>query len=183
MGKIVYVVRHCQATGQDEDAELTEVGYQQAKDLVGFFEGIQIDQIISSPFIRAQQTIQALANERSLSIQFDERLGERVLSTEDLPDWREKLQATFSDPYLTFQGGESSAEAAKRILRVIEELDERSPTVIVTHGNIMALLLREFDKSFGFNEWEKLSNPDVFELVVEDERASFKRIWQDEHSL
>lgn len=49
MGKTVYMVRHCQATGQELQAELTDKGIEQAKELMRFFEKRNIKHIISSP--------------------------------------------------------------------------------------------------------------------------------------
>lgn len=180
MSKVVYIVRHCAATGQEESAPLTNEGKSQAKKLVHFFNGIKIDQLISSPFVRALQTIDPLAKRRAMPIQVDDRLGERVLSAKNLSDWQEKLRATFINPQLSFTGGESSVQAAKRIKDVVDELDEDSRTIIVTHGNIMALLLREYDGQVGFKEWENLTNPDVYLLEINKNKQSLKRIWQSE---
>ncbi|HWI60619.1 MAG TPA: hypothetical protein VNT75_02140 [Symbiobacteriaceae bacterium] len=44
--------------------------------------------------------------------------------------------------------------------------------VIVTHGNLMTLLLKRFDHRFGFAEWRALSNPDVY--LVSD---CVQRLW------
>jgi 2,3-bisphosphoglycerate-dependent phosphoglycerate mutase len=36
------------------------------------------------------------------------------------------------------------------------------PVAIVTHGNLMALILKYFDAKIGFAEWNKLQNPDIY---------------------
>lgn len=155
------------------------MGKQQAKQLTTFFTDKLVDQIISSPFIRAQETIKWVANKQSLPVQLDDRLSERVLSTVNLSDWIEKLKATFSDRGLTFSGGESSEQATARIYQVVDELDDYSRTILVTHGNIMSLLLRKFDESIGFKEWSKLTNPDVYKLTITGDHASLERIWEE----
>lgn len=179
MEKTIYLVRHCEATGQERVAELTDKGRIQAKELVTFFKGKKIGRIVSSPFTRAINTIKPLAKERNLPIQVDERLRERTLSNENLPDWMEKLAQTFEDEHLTFSGGESSFEATKRILAVINECDKQQNTVIVTHGNIMSLLIRYFKPSFGFHAWKTLTNPDVYELSIIGDDFVVKRIFND----
>ena len=50
----------------------------------------------------------------------DRQLTERVLSTKNISDWLEKLKTTFEDIELKFEGGESSQEAMKRIVEVVE---------------------------------------------------------------
>jgi 2,3-bisphosphoglycerate-dependent phosphoglycerate mutase len=43
---------------------------------------------------------------------------------------------------------------------------------VVTHGNLLSLIIRYYDPSFGYSEWAKLSNPDVYVLKREQESTS-----------
>lgn len=142
MAKHIYVIRHCEAKGQSSTASLTEQGFYQAESLTEFFADKKIDRIITSPFLRAIQTIEPLSTRKNINIEIDERLSERILSTCDLPDWYEKLRATFIDMELKFDSGESSNEAMKRIVQVVEETfkSQSEHTIIVSHGNIITLL-------------------------------------------
>ena len=178
MEKIIYVIRHCSAEGQTPDADLTEEGILQAEKLVPFFDGIEIDQIISSPFVRALRSAEPLAKEKGVHIEQDSELAERVLSSHNLEDWLVKLEATFVDTSLKYEGGESSMEAMARVRKVVEELGYGSRTVLVTHGNLMALLIRSFDDQFGFEEWHALTNPDVFTLRITHSCGEVARIWR-----
>ncbi|MGD1953550.1 MAG: histidine phosphatase family protein [Leptolyngbyaceae cyanobacterium] len=114
MNQILYLVRHCQATGQDPDALLTETGKQQAIALADRFSKVSIGRIISSPFTRAYQSIMPLSKHLGLTVEVDERLIERVLSPVPLDDWRKHLAETFVDLDLSFEGGESSRTAMTR---------------------------------------------------------------------
>lgn len=178
--KKIYIVRHCEAKGQSADATLTDKGYKQATDLCKFFCDIEINHIITSPFVRAIESVQPLANHLNLQIVTDNNLKERVLSSDNFNDWLEKLEATFNNHELKFEGGESSAEAGNRIITVVEGIFNSNDqnTVIVTHGNLMSLLLRHFNESFGFKEWRSLSNPDVYLLENRDNKVTFKRLWR-----
>ncbi|PSB05434.1 hypothetical protein C7B62_25205 [Pleurocapsa sp. CCALA 161] len=60
MSLMLYLVRHCQATGQEPDAPLTEIGQQQAITLAGWLSGVSIGRIISSPFVRAYQSMRMI---------------------------------------------------------------------------------------------------------------------------
>ncbi|MEK5428740.1 histidine phosphatase family protein [Cytobacillus sp. FSL R7-0680] len=177
--KEIYIVRHCQATGQAPDAELTTTGQQQAEELKAFLQDMPIDRILSSPFLRATQTIEPLAENIGVTVEVDKRLSERVLSTTSLDDWQDKLKATFDDVDLYFAGGESSRQAMDRISQVVEEIrsSEAERTIIVAHGNIIALLLKQYHASFGFDEWKELSNPDVYRLREKPRGFSVERIW------
>jgi len=175
MKKTFFLIRHCKATGQAPDAELTTEGIGQAQALTRFFKDIEIGHVISSPFTRAIQSIEPLAEARDLPIQIDDRLAERVLSSEDLPDWMEKLEQSFADHDLKFAGGESAKEAAERGAAVLAEAPDNA--ILVTHGNMMGLLLKKFEEAYGFEEWKALSNPDVYILSVEGEKISAERLW------
>ncbi|WP_144510049.1 histidine phosphatase family protein [Bacillus sp. FJAT-22090] len=176
--KKIYIIRHCKAEGQEKSANLTVEGYEQALKLRDYFENITIDKIISSHFERAVQTIKPLSEFKKIPILKDSRLSERILSSEDYPDWLDKLKMTFQDKDLTFVGGESSNEALIRIKNVLEEVltspDEN--IILVTHGAIMSLLLNSFDERFGFEQWASLSNPDIYMADIHEEALKFKRL-------
>ncbi|WP_338066675.1 histidine phosphatase family protein [Peribacillus acanthi] len=182
MMKKIYVIRHCEAEGQPSEAKLTNKGDIQALELAEFFLDTKIDRIISSPYKRAIQSIQPLANLLNVEIELNSLLSERVLSTNNYSDWYEKLRNTFNDFELKFEGGESSQEAAKRIIGVVEEVfkSENENTIIVTHGNLMALLLNYVNKKFGFDDWKNLSNPDVFLLKVQNDNVTYARLWKQD---
>jgi 2,3-bisphosphoglycerate-dependent phosphoglycerate mutase len=180
MGKKIYIIRHCEAKGQPPESPLTEKGNIQALELSEFFSGIKIDKIVSSPYLRAVQTIEPLANKLNLEIELDSRLTERILSQNNLPDWMEKLRATFEDLELKYDGGESSREAMNRIVEVVKEIKNSKveSAVIVTHGNIMSLLLEYYNKDIGFELWQGLSNPDVYLLQSVHNEFRIERLWE-----
>jgi 2,3-bisphosphoglycerate-dependent phosphoglycerate mutase len=176
------IVRHCQATGQEVEAQLTRQGEVQAVLLKNYFlnNDYHIDQIISSHYKRAIDSIKPLAIQLNLPIHIDERLGERVLCDTPLQDWQELLAQTFIDLNLSFQGGESSRETMARAVAVIEEHSLNKTTVLVTHGNLMTLLLKHFDDRFGYQEWSELSNPDIYEiLIVDNGQVVVSRLWEE----
>lgn len=180
MDKKIYLVRHCEAEGQSSEAPLTSNGMRQADLLCEFFANIRIEKIICSPFLRAIQTIEPLSRKMNIEIEKDDRLSERVLSSVNLPDWPEKLKATYEDMNLSFEGGESSREASERIVKVIEDVigSEAEHTIIVSHGNILSLLIKHFDHSFGFEQWRSMSNPDIYLLTRSDGQHHIERLWK-----
>ncbi|WP_033826813.1 histidine phosphatase family protein [Bacillus andreraoultii] len=178
--KNIYVIRHCEAVGQPPEAQLTDRGYKQALELSELFFDVKIDRIISSPYKRAIDSIQPLAKQLDIKIEINRQLTERVLSTKNLTDWLEKLRETFDNIDLKFDGGESSQEAMKRIVGVVEEVFKggNENTIIVTHGNIMSLLLKYFNNDFGFEDWKNLSNPDIYLIKSENNKVTYERVWK-----
>jgi 2,3-bisphosphoglycerate-dependent phosphoglycerate mutase len=179
------LIRHCQATGQEVEAVLTNKGAKQAILLKNCLlaSGYRIDKIISSHYKRAIDSINLFATQVDAPIHIDERLGERVLSDVHLSNWQELLAKTFIDLDISFQGGESSKAAMRRAVAVIEEeiTSSAETFLLVTHGNLMMLLLKHFDNRFGYEEWSKLSNPDMYEVVItENGEATISRLWKEQ---
>lgn len=162
----IYLIRHCETTGQAPDAPLTLRGEEQARRLCTQLFELPITHLISSPYRRALDSIQPLATALKLPIVQEENLKERRLSATPLEDWQDHLRRTFIDPDYTCPGGESSRIATKRITCVVEKsLQQRDGSILVTHGNLLSLYLHSIDPTFGFEESLKLKNPDIFKVT------------------
>lgn len=173
-----YLIRHCSATGQEPEAILTEAGEQQALALADFFQDIPVDRIISSDYTRAIASITPLAMSKQLTIETEPKLRERILSLEPREDWFELLRHSFSDVSFRVPGAESGQDATDRILSVINPLDDiNGTTVLVTHGNLLALLLQHVDNRYDFDTWRNLSNPDIYRLEIVDNSWFVERVW------
>ena len=175
------LVRHCEAAGQEPEAPLTETGERQAEALVEFLSGQPIDAVVSSEYRRARQTAEPLATARGLTMLTDPRLNERRLSEKPIAHWREIVRGSFADPDLRGPGGESAWEVLTRAWDALTELAENASgnTVVVSHGNLISLVLHSTDGTFGYEGWEGLSNPDVYLLDAGGGRGlRYRRIWK-----
>ncbi len=175
------LVRHCEATGQRPNAPLTETGYQQAPKLADFLSDYPIDHITTSEYLRARQSIEPFARITDLPVHTDASLSERILSSEPIKNWQDVVRDSFDDHDLRAPGGESTSEVLARAWGALNEILDADHTLplVVTHGNLMALVLHSLDHTFGFEEWKSLSNPDVYVLIDNGTgRIEFRRIWQ-----
>jgi 2,3-bisphosphoglycerate-dependent phosphoglycerate mutase len=179
VSKVLYVVRHCQAEGQEPSASLTQRGKQQAEALCAFLADLDVERIVSSPFARAVESIRPLSVRLGIPVETDQRLVERTLSTMPLADWREQLRMSFQDLDLVIGGGESSQAAMQRASAVLVDIlgHPAKRTVVVTHGNLMALMLKTFDDSIGFDLWERLTYPDVCVVKAKGAKSVIQKIW------
>src|SRR5690348_10981496 len=137
--KTLYIIRHCKAEGQDPDANLTPEGREQAETLASFLIGRGIEQIITSPFARARQSITPLATRQNIPVTTDARLVERVLGSGHLENWQELLRTSFEDLDLCLTGGESSRTAMQRGVAALDDVLKNQDTecvAIVSHGNL-----------------------------------------------
>lgn len=152
----------------------------QAKALCDLLSAEMPGRIVSSPFLRAQQSIHPLADRLGIEIEIDSRLEERNLGVTTDGDWRIALRRSFQESDLCLTGGESSSTAQARGRAVIDDIFAplKVPSVVVTHGNLLALIARSFKPELGFEFWESLTNPDVFRLTTRDGAFRIERIWE-----
>ena len=77
-----YLVRHAKAgdraawTEDDRLRPLSKAGRRQAEALVRALEGLRVDRVLSSPFVRCEQTVRPLALDRGLRVEPAEELAE-----------------------------------------------------------------------------------------------------------
>jgi len=180
--KTIYCIRHCSATGQHKDSPLTTEGTRQAQLMSMYLNEAHfpIDKIISSPYLRAIDSIKPYAESKNLKIETDPQLHERVLSIEPVDDWLNELEHSFRNLNYRLPGGESSNDAIQRIndsLENIFENDEVSDVALVTHGNLLTLLLSQYDPRFNFEKWKRLQNPDIYLLHYDHGVQSIEHLW------
>lgn len=164
MEKIIYVIRHCEATGQNPYAHLTEKGIKQANSLANLLSGRRIERIISSPYARARQSIGPLAKKLNLTVEIDNRLREQQLKESPELHSDELIKKCLKYFYTSINESESSFAAMNRIVEVINDIINQSAkvTVIVTHGLLMTVLLKYYNNNFGYEDFLKLKRPDVY---------------------
>jgi len=179
------LARHCKATGQEPEAELTAVGVQQAHELLALLEQypVKVNRILSSPFTRAKQSIAPFSQSKKIEVEVDERLRERKLSDKPLDDWLEILEQSFTKLDQKVHDGESSNEAMNRATSLLHDLMEEfeegdESFLLMTHGNLMALILKSFDDRYGFEEWKNLTNPDLYLVEKGNKGWEVKRIYR-----
>ncbi|WP_058307638.1 histidine phosphatase family protein [Gracilibacillus massiliensis] len=182
--KRILMIRHCHAVGQHSDSPLTKKGNQQAYELARKLEHLSfpIHRIITSPYLRAQESIKPFAARQNITIETDERLKERLLSEQPIDDWIDILEESFQNFHFKLPGGESSSDAYTRseaLLKECMEDEENENIIIVTHGNLLALMLQKFNVDFGFHEWKTLTNPDVFLIQRIGGEYITERIWEE----
>ncbi|MGG0299910.1 histidine phosphatase family protein [Bacillus albus] len=174
----IYFVRHAHSTYTKEERErpLSEKGHCDAENVTRLLKNKHIDVVISSPYKRAIQTVQGIANTYHVSIQIEEDLRERLLSTEPVQDFNDAMQKVWGDWNYAYEGGESNDVAQRRVVTCMQSILKKykgKNIVIGTHGNIMVLLMNYFDSKYDFQFWKTLHMPDVYKLTFDNNCFSF----------
>ena len=78
----VYLLRHARAgrrsawKGDDELRPLSKVGRRQAEGILDLLDGVHLEQILSSPYVRCVESVEPLADDRRLQIDVVDELRE-----------------------------------------------------------------------------------------------------------
>ncbi|MFB5250459.1 histidine phosphatase family protein [Bacillus mycoides] len=171
----IYFVRHAHSTYTKEERErpLSEKGWLDAQNITSLLKDEKVDVVISSPYERAMQTVEGIANANKLSIQLEEDLRERLLSKEPVEDFYDAIQKVWEDWTFAYEGGESSDVAQRRAVLCMQNIMGKykgKNIVIGTHGNIMVLIMNYFDSKYDFQFWKTLHMPDVYKLTFDNNR-------------
>ncbi|WP_241958964.1 histidine phosphatase family protein [Mammaliicoccus sciuri] len=73
---MIYVLRHCKATGQEFDAALTTDGIKSAQQLVPVLAKLNIDHIYVSEMNRTYESIKPYLTNYKTPLTYDSRLSE-----------------------------------------------------------------------------------------------------------
>lgn len=169
----IYLVRHAHSTysADERNRPLSEKGKSDAQLITQVMKSKSIDVVLSSPYKRAFQTIQKIANYSQLHIDIVEDFKERKLADIPIEDFNSAILKLWQDENYAHTGGESNLVAQARAINALNDVLKKYKNkniVIGTHGNIMALIMNHFSKKYDYTFWSKLEMPDIYKLTFEE---------------
>ncbi|MEM7077068.1 MAG: histidine phosphatase family protein [Pseudomonadota bacterium] len=169
------LIRHAASAPAPDLAEplwpLSEEGDAQAQALATLLSARGVDpdcvvRLVSSPYLRALQTLRPLANRLGLPLYQHRDLAERRLSSLRLDDWRAQLARTWKDFDYVLPGGESSRACQNRVCSALQQIAQQhadhDTVAVCSHGNAIALFLQHLQPTFGFDDWATMGNPEIY---------------------
>lgn len=181
----IYLVRHAHSrySADELGRPLSEKGFLDAKRVAKRMETEAVDIVVSSPYKRAIQTVEGIAEYCQVKIDIMEGFKERVLAREAVIDFDTAIEKVWKDESFAWDGGESNIVAQKRGIRALFQLlkqYENKNIVIGTHGNIMVLIMNYFSKEYDFHFWKNLEMPDIYKLIFDgNQLQAVQRIWEE----
>ncbi|MGX1262952.1 2,3-bisphosphoglycerate-dependent phosphoglycerate mutase [Rossellomorea marisflavi] len=180
----IYFVRHAHSTYTPEELTrpLSEKGMRDARGVARILESENLDHVVSSPYLRAIQTVEGAANSMNQDVILLEGFKERLLSSAPLDDFQGAIRKVWEEPSFHWEGGESNVDAQKRgvaaMLELLKEYEGKR-VAVGTHGNIMVLIMNHFDPRYGLAFWENLDMPDVYRLTFDGvDLVGVSRLWE-----
>ncbi len=169
----LYLLRHAQSSPSADlpkpEWPLSETGIIQAQNIVEDLKEYGIEEIFSSPFLRATETVRPFCEQTNTPFQIVEDLKERKLKEVSMiDDWQLLIEKSWSDLSFALPNCESGFACQKRIagcLSNLVKLNKNKTLLISSHGNAIGLYLNKLNPSFGFKEWRKMRNPDLFRII------------------
>jgi broad specificity phosphatase PhoE len=180
---VFYLIRHAHADWTpDEERPLSAQGMEDAIRVADALCRMPVAQIYSSPYRRAIQTVQPLADRLDLAIEIASELRERSLGNpKPGTDFVGAVEKTWVNPSFAHPGGESNKAAQMRTATFVRRLladCEGGHIALSTHGNLLALLAQLFEPRIGFGFWKALSMPDIYTIRLDGSEVSLDRLWR-----
>ncbi len=151
----VYFVRHGQTVWNVEnkicgatDIQLTEYGHQQAIAIGEEIQGIQVDEILYSPLVRASETARHISEITGIPMRMEPRLTEQCFGKwEATPRDGAAFREAKKEFVTRYEGGESMLHLAQRIYNLLDDIraeSEEKTYLLVAHNGIARVIQSYF---------------------------------------
>jgi 2,3-bisphosphoglycerate-dependent phosphoglycerate mutase len=141
----VILVRHAEPLLPEPDGlgdferGLTDQGHRQAERLVAELVAFQPVAVVSSPYLRAVQTVEPTARYLGMSVLRRTALREWDSGLEPRPDFAEHYARSWAEPGMSRPGGESLAQLSKRAVEALWALTGEFAGCAVVPGTRRAM--------------------------------------------
>jgi 2,3-bisphosphoglycerate-dependent phosphoglycerate mutase len=155
---------------------LTANGRRQADELAERLRADSPHTIVSSPYLRAVQTVQPAAHRMGLSVELLADLREWRAGLEPTPNWKDHYLRCWTNPAYALPGAESHRHARQRMLAALSGMVARwlprGGTVVAgTHGTVITLALAGIGAPVDVDFWLGMPMPAVYRLGVDADGA------------
>ncbi|MDF2548932.1 MAG: Phosphoglycerate mutase [Anaerosolibacter sp.] len=158
----VYFVRHAEpdyTNHNDLERPLTIKGKEDSKLVTDYFSDKGIEIVLSSPYLRAVETVKDFADSFGHTIITVEDFRERKVDSEWIEDFNRFTEQQWSDFDYKLTDGECLHEVQIRnvdaLMQVIKEYSDKN-IVIGSHGTALSTIINYFEPSFGFNDFQRI---------------------------
>lgn len=161
----VYFVRHAEPNYQNKNTELrelTEKGKRDTALVTDFFADKEIAAVLSSPYVRAMETVRPFAEKYGFDIRIDIDFREREMANTwvEIPDYEAYFLRCWNDFDFKLPTGESLQDAQMRNLaalnRVLDTYAGKN-VIIGSHGTALGTIMHYFDPDFGYEGHVRLT--------------------------
>ena len=162
---------------------LSDLGRQQALDLVPVLTELGVDALASSPYQRAIDTLRPYAGAAGLEIAVDDDLRERSLGAwlESLAEVEEAMRNMHADLDFSLPGGESGRACLARVEAALARIvvaNQGRTIAVGSHGGVLGHLISRHVSGLPSEFWRRIRNPHLFVFDASNELQ-----WVSERTL
>ncbi|OHV36356.1 MULTISPECIES: histidine phosphatase family protein [Pseudofrankia] len=155
--------------GPDEyQRPLTETGRDQAGALVMVLAGCGVSRVVSSPYLRAVQTIEPTARALGLPVRRHGELREWRSGLAPTRDWQAHYEWSWAHPDIAIDAGESltalTARAVSAARNLVASAAPRTTILAATHGMWIARVFLGLGLSINCAFWLSMPMPAIYTL-------------------
>jgi len=171
----IYFIRHAEPdfnVHDDFSRPLTEKGRTDCALVTEFLRDKNIDVVLSSPYVRARDTVAPFAAAAGLEILEIEGFRERKVADEWVLPFNEFTSNQWADFSYKLENGECLEEVTARNIAALESVLREFPgknIVIGGHGTAISTVVHHFDNTYGYDGFTKMKR--IFPWVVKMEFA------------
>lgn len=158
----VYFIRHAEpdySIHDDKSRPLTAKGMSDARLVSRYLRDKEIHEVLSSPFVRAIDTVKNFADEVGFSVKIVQDFRERRVDSVWIEDFYSFTKKQWEDFDYKLSDGESLREVQNRNISALNNvlcLYEGKNIVIGTHGTALSTIIHYYQNSYDFNDFEKM---------------------------
>ena len=158
----IYFVRHAEpdfSIHDDLTRPLTVKGKADAKLVTKYLRDKEIHEVLSSPYLRAIDTVKDFADELGHGITIIQDFRERRVDSVWIEDFLTFTKKQWEDFDYKLSDGESLREVQARNISALREvlcLYEGKNIVIGTHGTALSTIIHYYQNTYGYKDFEKM---------------------------
>ncbi|MHB8130943.1 MAG: histidine phosphatase family protein [Mobilitalea sp.] len=175
----IYFIRHAEPDFNNHDdlaRSLTEKGKKDVELVNKYLEDKRIDIVLSSPFLRAIETVNGFSDKINKKVILVNDFRERKVDRIWIEDFEEFSKKQWTDFDYKLSDGECLREVQERniaaLKRVLVEYQDKN-IVIGSHGTSLSTLINYYDEAYGYNDFNEIKRlmPWIVKFTFEDEQC------------
>lgn len=158
----IYFIRHAKPNYRnhvDAIRELTNQGILDCALVDRFFQGITVDAVLSSPYLRTMQTVAPVAASHQKSIVQIYDFRERQIASGWIDDYQSFARQQWSDFSYRLSDGESLQEVQDRNITALNNVLNKHPDqtiVIGAHGTALSTVIHYYSPAFDYSQFVRI---------------------------
>ncbi|WMJ87044.1 histidine phosphatase family protein [Anaerocolumna sp. MB42-C2] len=160
----VYFIRHAEPDFNIHDdllRPLTKQGHRDAKLVTAYLRDKGIHVVLSSPYLRAIDTVKDFADASGLEVKPIYEFRERKVDSAWIEDFTSFTKKQWEDFDYKLSDGESLREVQERNIKTLNnvlDLHEGKNIVVGTHGTALSTMIHYYDNTYGYEDFEKMKS-------------------------